>query len=82
MICLLYVQIEVTTSLQFNLKFILYESLITPLNDCCVNDWGCPLWRHSTIFECGASSDYAVIVFRNASICLISRKIAPIKMSY
>jgi hypothetical protein len=40
MICLLYIQIEVTAGLEFNLKFILYGSLMTPLNDCCANDWG------------------------------------------
>jgi hypothetical protein len=43
MICLLYIQIEVTTGLEFNLKFILHGSLMTPFNDCCVNDWGSPL---------------------------------------
>jgi len=42
MICLLYVQIEVTGGLKFNLKFILFGSLMTPppINDCYVNDWG------------------------------------------
>jgi hypothetical protein len=30
MICLLYIQIEVTAGLEFNLKFILYGSLMTP----------------------------------------------------
>ena len=64
MICLLYIQIEVTAGLEFNLKFILYGSLMTPPEWLlCIWLGLCPLWRHSTVYECGASSDYKVILF-------------------
>jgi len=56
MICLLYVQIEVTAGLEFNLKFILFGSLMTPLNDCYANDWGS--------VHCDVTQQYVYMVHR------------------